>query len=72
MYGVIYHAVPRPDPVLLAGFEGVATAALSDAMGRHGAMRGDIRPLYDDVAMVGVALTVLCFPGDNIMTHRAL
>jgi 4-hydroxy-4-methyl-2-oxoglutarate aldolase len=72
MYGAIYHAVPRPDPALLAGFEGVSTAALSDAMGRHGAMRGDIRPLYDDVAMVGVALTVLCFPGDNIMTHRAL
>jgi 4-hydroxy-4-methyl-2-oxoglutarate aldolase len=72
MYGAIYHAAPRPDAALLAAFEGVSTAALSDAMGRHGAMGGDIRPLYDDIAMVGVALTVLCFPGDNIMTHRAL
>jgi 4-hydroxy-4-methyl-2-oxoglutarate aldolase len=31
-----------------------------------------IRPLYHDISMTGCALTVLCFPGDNIMTHRAL
>src|SRR5262249_13675036 len=42
------------------------------AMGRHGALSSDIRPLYPDIRMVGAALTVLCFPGDNLMTHKAL
>jgi 4-hydroxy-4-methyl-2-oxoglutarate aldolase len=72
MYGSIYYDVVRPSMELLAAFEGVSTAALSDAMGRHGAMRSFIRPIYDDITMVGTALTVLCFPGDNIMTHKAL
>jgi 4-hydroxy-4-methyl-2-oxoglutarate aldolase len=72
MYGSIYYNVARPSAELLAAFHDVSTAALSDAMGRHGAMRSVIRPIYDDIRMVGAALTVLCFPGDNIMTHKAL
>lgn len=72
MYGAIYYNVARPTPELLAAFAGVSTAALSDAMGRHGAMRGHIRPLYRDIHMVGAALTVLCPPGDNLMTHKSL
>jgi 4-hydroxy-4-methyl-2-oxoglutarate aldolase len=72
MYGHIYYNITRPDPALLAAFVGVPTATLSDAMGRHGALSSAIRPLYDGIHMVGSALTVLCFPGDNIMTHKAL
>ena len=72
MYGHIYHGIERPAPELLRRFEGVSTSTLSDAMGRHGAMRSYIRPLYHDIRMVGSAFTVLCFPGDNIMTHKAL
>jgi 4-hydroxy-4-methyl-2-oxoglutarate aldolase len=41
-------------------------------MGRHGALTSEIRPIYEGIHMVGSALTVLCFPGDNIMTHKAL
>lgn len=72
MYGHIYHNIERPSPELLAAFKGLPTSTLSDAMGRHGAMSSVIRPLYEGIEMVGAALTVLCFPGDNIMTHRAL
>jgi 4-hydroxy-4-methyl-2-oxoglutarate aldolase len=72
MYGSIYYNVARPSADLLADFATVSSSALSDAMGRHGAMRSFIRPIYDDIRMVGCALTVLCFPGDNLMTHKAL
>ncbi len=72
MYGVIYYEVARASPELLEAYATVSTAALSDAMGRHGALRGFIKPLYDDIRMVGTALTVLCFPGDNLMTHKSL
>lgn len=72
MYGHIYYNIARPDPALLAAFQGMSTATLSDAMGRHGALSSSIRPAYEGIHMVGAALTVLCFPGDNIMTHKAL
>ncbi|MDA8249766.1 MAG: hypothetical protein M0Z28_11365 [Rhodospirillales bacterium] len=72
MYGHIYYHVPRAEVTLLQAFADVSTATLSDAMGRHGAMNATIRPLYEGIRMVGSALTVLCFPGDNLMTHKAL
>lgn len=72
MYGHIYYNVARPDAELLAAFADIPTATLSDAMGRHGALASAIRPIYQDIRMVGAALTVLCFPGDNLMTHKAL
>lgn len=72
MYGHIYYNIVRPAPALLEAFHDVSTAALSDAMGRHGAVSSTIRPIYEGIRMVGSALTVLCFPGDNIMTHKAL
>jgi len=72
MYGHIYYDIARPSADLLQAFADLPTATLSDAMGRHGAMSSRIRPLYEGVRMVGSALTVLCFPGDNIMTHKAL
>jgi 4-hydroxy-4-methyl-2-oxoglutarate aldolase len=72
VYGHIYYNIARPAPALLEAFHDVSTAALSDAMGRHGAVSSKIRPIYEGIRMVGSALTVLCFPGDNIMTHKAL
>jgi len=72
MYGHIYYNIARPPAALLDKFHDVPTTALSDAMGRHGAMSSIIRPIYEGIRMVGSALTVLCFPGDNIMTHKAL
>lgn len=72
MYGHIFHNVRRPEPRLLEAFATLPTATISDALGRHGALNMSISPLYQDISMTGCAMTVLCFPGDNIMTHRAL
>lgn len=72
MYGHIFYNPPRAPVDLVERFKGVPTSTLSDAMGRHGAMSAEIRPLFHDIALVGSAVTVLCFPGDNIMTHKAV
>ncbi len=72
MYGHIYHSIKRPGADLLMAFGEIPTATLSDAMGRHGAMSGAIRPLFEGAHVAGAALTVLCFPGDNLMVHKAL
>ena len=72
MYGHIYYNIPRPAPDLVAALGEIPTSTISDAMGRHGAVNPTIRPIYEGVRMAGAALTVLCFPGDNIMTHKAL
>jgi len=72
MYGHIFHNVRRPSAELLAEFDGIWTSTLCDSMGRHGVMNSSIRPIYDGIRIYGAALTVLCFPGDNITTHKAL
>ena len=72
MYGHIYYNVARASAELIREFAALPTATISDAMGRHGALNVSIQPLYHDISMVGTALTVLCYPGDNIMTHKAL
>lgn len=72
MYGHIYYDVQGPAPELVAALGQIPTSTISDSMGRHGAVSPAIRPIYEGVRMAGAALTVLCFPGDNIMTHKAL
>lgn len=54
-----------------AAWEGLATANLSDVIGRVGAMDGGIRRLCGD-RMVGPAHTVLTATGDSSSIHRAL
>ncbi|WP_106815878.1 4-carboxy-4-hydroxy-2-oxoadipate aldolase/oxaloacetate decarboxylase [Microbacterium timonense] len=52
------------------GAHGVAT--VHEAMGRTGLVGPGIRPIQDGVRMAGTAVTVLCHPGDNLMTHAAV
>ncbi len=41
-------------------------------MSRLGAMDPGIRPVWPSPRVVGVALTVWCHSGDNLMLHKAL
>lgn len=51
----------------------VAEAALlHEAMGRRGALSGDIKPVHPECELVGRALTVHSRPGDNLMLHLAI
>ncbi|MGY5014970.1 4-carboxy-4-hydroxy-2-oxoadipate aldolase/oxaloacetate decarboxylase [Streptomyces sp. 900105755] len=72
MSGVIVTNPPKAelkDVDVLAGF-GVAT--VSEAMGRTGLLGPGIRPVQQGVRVAGTAVTVLSWPGDNLMIHAAV
>jgi 4-hydroxy-4-methyl-2-oxoglutarate aldolase len=52
------------------GAHGVAT--VHEAMGRSGLAGASLRPIQDGVRIAGSAVTVLCWPGDNLMIHAAV
>jgi 4-hydroxy-4-methyl-2-oxoglutarate aldolase len=53
----------------LAGF---GTATVHEAMGRRGLAGPQFRPIQSKVRTAGTAVTVLCWPGDNLMIHVAI
>ncbi|MGW2571456.1 4-carboxy-4-hydroxy-2-oxoadipate aldolase/oxaloacetate decarboxylase [Streptomyces sp. NPDC001537] len=72
MSGVIVTNPPKAaakDVEALAGF-GVAT--VSEAMGRTGLLGPGIRPIQQGVRVAGTAVTVIGWPGDNLMIHAAV
>ncbi|MEU6540868.1 4-carboxy-4-hydroxy-2-oxoadipate aldolase/oxaloacetate decarboxylase [Streptomyces sp. NPDC047000] len=72
MSGVIVTNPPKAaaeDVKALAAF-GVAT--VSEAMGRTGLLGPGIRPVQQGVRIAGTAVTVLSWPGDNLMIHAAV
>ncbi|MER6633595.1 4-carboxy-4-hydroxy-2-oxoadipate aldolase/oxaloacetate decarboxylase [Streptomyces sp. NPDC000987] len=72
MSGVIVTGPPKAaarDVEALARF-GVAT--VSEALGRSGLLGPEIRPVQQGVRIAGTAVTVLSWPGDNLMIHAAV
>lgn len=63
-------ARPASETVKLLGELGVAT--VHEAQGRTGLMRPYMRPLDLRARVAGPAVTVLCWPGDNLMIHAAV
>jgi 4-hydroxy-4-methyl-2-oxoglutarate aldolase len=72
MYGYVNYNIERPPAELVQRFHNIWASTLCDVMGRHGGMGHEIRPILEGTRLVGTALTVLSFPGDNITTHKAL
>ncbi|GGC89040.1 diguanylate cyclase [Thalassobacillus devorans] len=48
------------------------TTLLADAMNGNGSMNFNIKPVSDDMVVVGTALTVELRPGDNLFLHQAI
>ncbi|MFJ6071396.1 4-carboxy-4-hydroxy-2-oxoadipate aldolase/oxaloacetate decarboxylase [Streptomyces sp. NPDC093065] len=72
MSGVVVTNPPKAaaeDVTALAGY-GVAT--VGEAMGRAGLLGPEIRPVQQGVRIAGTAVTVLSWPGDNLMIHAAV
>jgi len=67
----ILPAPPRLSADLVARFRGMASPNLADAMGRFHFMDPKIRS-RSGLPLCGLAVTVLCRPGDNLMVHKAL
>lgn len=72
MKHVIVTDIQRPEQDLInrLGDHGVAT--VHEAMGRTGLMAPHIRPIQNGARVAGSAVTVLSWPGDNLMIHAAI
>ena len=51
---------------------GYGVATVHEALGRVGYLGPEFRPAWPGAKMGGTAVTVLCWPGDNLMIHVAV
>lgn len=68
----IYTSISRPDKKIIESFKDIGAATVYEAAGRIGSINPNIKPLRQDVKLLGTALTVNCFPRDNLMLHKAI
>lgn len=69
----IRYRFDRPDADLVSGLGEFDTPDVSDLMNRLYTMVPAIHNLTDgDLRIIGPALTVKCYPGDNLMIHKSL
>ncbi|MFJ8863518.1 4-carboxy-4-hydroxy-2-oxoadipate aldolase/oxaloacetate decarboxylase [Streptomyces sp. NPDC102451] len=72
MSGVIVTGPPRADARDIEALAGYGVATVSEAMGRTGLLGPELRPVQEGVRIAGSAVTVLSWPGDNLMIHAAV
>ncbi|MFJ8137580.1 4-carboxy-4-hydroxy-2-oxoadipate aldolase/oxaloacetate decarboxylase [Streptomyces sp. NPDC096013] len=72
MGGVIVTNPPKADAEDVEALAGFGAATVSEAMGRTGLLGPSIRPVQQGVRVAGTAVTVLGWPGDNLMIHAAV
>jgi RraA family protein len=63
----------RPDAALIAAFRAYDTPSISDLMNRLYAVEIGVQQVTESsLGVVGPALTVKLYPGDNLMVHKSL
>ncbi|MFE5393404.1 4-carboxy-4-hydroxy-2-oxoadipate aldolase/oxaloacetate decarboxylase [Streptomyces sp. NPDC056568] len=72
MPGMIVVDPPKAEAKDVAALAGYGTATVGEAMGRTGFLGTHLRPIQQGVRVAGTAVTVLCWPGDNLMIHAAV
>ncbi|MFD7704252.1 4-carboxy-4-hydroxy-2-oxoadipate aldolase/oxaloacetate decarboxylase [Streptomyces caelestis] len=72
MSGVVVTDPPKAGPEAVEALAGYGVATISEAMGRTGLLGPGIRPIQQGVRVAGTAVTVLSWPGDNLMIHAAV
>ncbi|MFJ4894087.1 4-carboxy-4-hydroxy-2-oxoadipate aldolase/oxaloacetate decarboxylase [Streptomyces sp. M41(2017)] len=72
MSGVIVTGPPKADPKDVEAIAAYGTATVHEAMGRTGLLGTRLRPVQQGVRVAGTAVTVLSWPGDNLMIHAAV
>jgi 4-hydroxy-4-methyl-2-oxoglutarate aldolase len=72
MPGVIVTGPPKAGSADVEALAGHGTATVGEAMGRTGFLGTHLRPIQQDVRVAGTAVTVLSWPGDNLMIHAAV
>ncbi|OWA00810.1 4-carboxy-4-hydroxy-2-oxoadipate aldolase/oxaloacetate decarboxylase [Streptomyces sp. CS113] len=72
MPGMIVTNPPKAEAEDVEALAGYGTATVGEAMGRTGFLGTQLRPIQQGVRVAGTAVTVLCWPGDNLMIHAAV
>ncbi|WP_236789125.1 4-carboxy-4-hydroxy-2-oxoadipate aldolase/oxaloacetate decarboxylase [Amycolatopsis sp. GM8] len=72
MTGVIVTNPPRADLSTVDKLAGYGVATVHEAMGRTGYLGPALRPTHLGSRIGGTAVTVVCWPGDNLMIHAAV
>ncbi|MEU9575867.1 4-carboxy-4-hydroxy-2-oxoadipate aldolase/oxaloacetate decarboxylase [Streptomyces chilikensis] len=72
MPGMIVTNPPKAEAEDVEALAGYGTATVGEAMGRTGFLGTHLRPIQQGVRIAGTAVTVLCWPGDNLMIHAAV
>jgi 4-hydroxy-4-methyl-2-oxoglutarate aldolase len=72
MLNVIVTDPPRADLAEVDKLADYGVATVHEAIGRSGYLGPAIRPNQQGARIAGTALTVLCWPGDNLMIHAAV
>lgn len=72
MKAVVVTDVQRADGSTIDALASHGVATVHEAMGRTGLVGDSLRPIQDGVRIAGSAVTVLCWPGDNLMIHAAV
>jgi len=70
--GVIVTGPPRAAAEDVEALAGYGVATVHEAMGRTGLLGTHLRPIQQDTRVAGTAVTVLSWPGDNLMIHAAV
>jgi 4-hydroxy-4-methyl-2-oxoglutarate aldolase len=69
---VVVTDIARTDAETIAALGAHGVATVHEAMGRTGLVGPALRPIQDGARIAGSAVTVLCWPGDNLMIHAAV
>src|SRR5258708_7732644 len=72
MLNVIVTDPPRADLPAVDALASYGVATVHEAIGRNGYLGPAIRPNQQGARIAGIALTVVCWPGDNLMIHAAV
>lgn len=70
--GVVVRNIERAESELVAQFARYGVATTHEAQGRSGLLDVRVRPIQQNRAIAGSAVTVLVSPGDNWMFHVAV
>jgi len=69
---VVVTGCPRADLAAVDELTSLGVATVHEAAGRTGYLGPGIRPVYLGARIGGTAVTVVCWPGDNLMVHAAV
>jgi 4-hydroxy-4-methyl-2-oxoglutarate aldolase len=72
MRNVVVTDPPRADAADAGTLGGFGVATVHEALGRVGYLGPEYRPAWAGARIGGTAVTVLCWPGDNLMIHVAV